>query len=228
MSLPSTRLNKNYDKTQIAYINYTLSGTYNSDLTQVSLSSNLYGYYASNQVATGILVTISSIILTGPLAYNYQLSNIITGNIYKKSITPFGVNKLYDQTTKATITLSGTQFGTTQGVVNFVAGGTSYNVNATPSNPTTVSAAVPAGVYGNAAGSSVAIKFTNGDIFAKGELKEVCLPQGTLVKAGEIKALSFGEVDKASQLTVTISIEGTLARNQWQLWVYPKENLKIN
>jgi len=63
----------------------------------------------------------------------------------------------------STITLSGTQFGTTQGVVNFVAGETSYNVNATPSNPTTVSAAVPAGVYGNAGGSSVAIKFTNGD-----------------------------------------------------------------
>lgn len=68
------------------------------------------------------------------------------------------------------------------------------------------------------------IEFSNGNIFAKDELKGICLPQGTLVNAGEIKTLSFGAVNKASKLTVTISIEGTLARNQWQLWVYPKEN----
>jgi hypothetical protein len=68
------------------------------------------------------------------------------------------------------------------------------------------------------------IKFSNGDIFAKDELKGICLPQGTLVNVGEIKALGFGAVDKASQLTISISIEGTLARNQWNLWVYPKEN----
>lgn len=68
------------------------------------------------------------------------------------------------------------------------------------------------------------IKFTNGDIFVKDELKGIYLPQGTLTNVGEIKELSFGAVDKASQLTVTISIEGTNVRNQWQLWVYPKEN----
>jgi hypothetical protein len=68
------------------------------------------------------------------------------------------------------------------------------------------------------------IKFANGDLFAKGDLMGICLPQGTLVKAGEIKALSFETIHKASQLTVTIGIEGTDARNQWQLWVYPKVN----
>jgi hypothetical protein len=84
--VPTFTINKTYDQTQLAYINYTLSGLFSSDIGLVTLSSNLYGYYASNQGGIDIPVTISSIILTGSLAYNYQIpyNNLSTsGYIYQ-------------------------------------------------------------------------------------------------------------------------------------------------
>lgn len=68
------------------------------------------------------------------------------------------------------------------------------------------------------------IKFKDGNVFAKGNFTGVCILQGTLVSIGEIKAISFEGIHKASQLTVTIGIDGTDIRNQWNIWVYPKEN----
>jgi len=97
---------KIYDQTINASIyNLSLSGIYVSDISYISISS----YTATfNDINSGInkIITISNIILNGPLSYNYYiLYNNTLGTILPKPITGSftGINKSFDSNTKATV-----------------------------------------------------------------------------------------------------------------------------
>ncbi|NBY39728.1 MAG: exo-alpha-sialidase, partial [Flavobacteriia bacterium] len=95
--VPYFTVNKTYDSTQAASIFYSLSGIFNPDLGLVSLSSSLYGLYRNKIAISNQPVDISSIVLTGPLANNYQIANYLTttGSIYSRLINIYGNNKYY-------------------------------------------------------------------------------------------------------------------------------------
>lgn len=60
---------------------------------------------------------------------------------------------------QTTLVLTGTSFGIGQGVVRFVSGATVADVLATPSNPNTISVAVPASIYALSGGSVVSVSY---------------------------------------------------------------------
>jgi hypothetical protein len=86
--------------------NYTLSNIYGND--EVDISNIFIGNYRSINVGN-YLVDISNVKLYGSLAYNYQINTILTssGNIIPKYITITGNDKIYDQTTTATVAING-------------------------------------------------------------------------------------------------------------------------
>ena len=61
------------------------------------------------------------------------------------------------------ITLTGSNFGTSQGVISFTpSGGSATTINATPTNDTSVTASIPSAIYNQSVGTSIAITFQNG------------------------------------------------------------------
>ena len=64
--------------------------------------------YRNNQVGYNIPIDISNIKLYGPLAYNYQISNFttISGLISKRYLYTIGIDKNYDRSMLATVTIS--------------------------------------------------------------------------------------------------------------------------
>ena len=104
-------VDKTYDQTTAATITGTLNGIIGSD----AVTLNGTGTFASQNVGTGIAVTSTST-LNGAQAGNYTLTQPtgLTANITAKVLTvtgAAGVNKIYDQTTAATIT------GTLSGII---------------------------------------------------------------------------------------------------------------
>jgi hypothetical protein len=104
-----TANNKTYDATTTATIaTRTLSGVTNSDV--VSLTGGT-ATFADKNVGNGKTVTVTGLSLTGANAGNYVLASTSatnTANITKATLTvsATGVNKIYDGTTNATVTLS--------------------------------------------------------------------------------------------------------------------------
>ncbi|MGO8838103.1 MAG: beta strand repeat-containing protein [Limisphaerales bacterium] len=104
-----TASNKTYDATTAATIaTRTLSGVTNSDV--VSLTGGTATFVDKN-VANGKTVIAIGLSLTGANAGNYVLASTSatnTANITKATLTvsAAGVNKVYDGTTNATVTLS--------------------------------------------------------------------------------------------------------------------------
>ena len=104
-----TANNKTYDAITAATIaTRTLSGVTNSDV--VSLTGGT-ATFADKIVGNGKTVTVTGLSLTGANAGNYVLASTSatnTANITKATLTvsATGVNKVYDGTTNATVTLS--------------------------------------------------------------------------------------------------------------------------
>src|SRR5262249_35140395 len=110
---------KVYDTTTNASVDFTgagLDGLVNGDGASVSLvTSNGVGYFADKNVGAGKPVTISGLFTTGDLDTN----SILTQPTAPASITAAplvvgatGIDKPYDGTTNATVTLSATPLGT--------------------------------------------------------------------------------------------------------------------
>ena len=81
-----------------------MSGTLNGDII------TCIGQYSDINVGNNknIYLTLSTYII----GMNYQfMSSIITANIFRRNVTAIGVNKIYDSTTTAPITLSGLVVG---------------------------------------------------------------------------------------------------------------------
>jgi hypothetical protein len=100
--------NKIYDGTTSATITRGLNGVLGSD--DVSLSGGTASF-ASKTVGTNKSVSVTGLSLSGADAANYQLASTnasTTANITARSlsVTATGVNKVYNGTTAATVTLS--------------------------------------------------------------------------------------------------------------------------
>lgn len=73
-------------------------------------------------------------------------------------------------------------------------------------------------------------KITNekGKSLSQGTFGEIRLDLGTLTDLGDI-SYQLNTIEKAEKLTVSIEVEGTEFRNEWDIWVYPAtlEEFKI-
>ena len=103
-------INKYYDTIKNAQVNFiSLSGVYFSDIPYVSLSNTYISVFDFPNV--GIRnIQISGLKLYNYLAYNYNLvslSSVITATINPRYITAKGVDKYYDGTDIALLSLSG-------------------------------------------------------------------------------------------------------------------------
>nr|BAR32695.1 hypothetical protein [uncultured Mediterranean phage uvMED] len=93
------------------------------------------------------------------------------------------------------ITITGTNFGTGQGVISFTpSGGSASTVNATPTSDTSVSAAVPSAIYNQSAGTSIGITFRNSGGLTSATTNISVSAQtsgGTIVSSGGYKYHTF-------------------------------------
>ncbi|MFP5114689.1 discoidin domain-containing protein [Bacillaceae bacterium C204] len=82
--------------------------------------------------------------------------------------------------------------------------------------------------YGPAAieNTTVSWKITNHNgVVASGEFNAVKITQGTVSSVGKIENVSFKGIEEASMLRLSLQIEGTEYKNDWDLWVYPETAL---
>jgi len=108
------------------------------------------------------------------------------------------------------LTLTGTNFLNTNLTVTFTAGGTDYDVTVTPTNGTTATVAIPAGVYGQNGGTVVTIKVTNDDSAQSNSLTKtiVALPSGgTITTSGSYRIHTFTSSDTFNTENETLSVE---------------------
>ena len=91
--------------------------------------------------------------------YNSSSSIWVATNVVSPVISAASA---IENTVAQNITLTGTSFGSGQGVISFTpSGGSASTVNAVPTNDTSVTAAIPAAIYGQSVGTSIAITFQN-------------------------------------------------------------------
>jgi len=64
------------------------------------------------------------------------------------------------------------------------------------------------------------IKYADGRELASGELPAVTVPLGSGTRLGRID-LNLAKVAAPAKLVVSLSLQGTPYRNQWDIWVYP-------
>lgn len=107
-----------------------------------SPSAGQFGY--NTTLGTGEMYTSAGWVSFPDLS---PIINSVSGGIYT--------------TVPTTLTLSGTNFGSSAGTVNFVSGATTANVSVTPASSTTISVAVPSTIYALGSGVSVVVSFTN-------------------------------------------------------------------
>jgi hypothetical protein len=107
-----TAANKIYDATTAATLNFSnaiLATILGGDAVTLNAAA-AKGTFASKTVGNGKTVSVSGLALAGTNASNYTLTSPITttANITARSltITAKGVNKIYDGTTNATVTLT--------------------------------------------------------------------------------------------------------------------------
>jgi hypothetical protein len=102
---------KAYDGTTIAALNFSnaaLVTVFGGDAVTL-ITTNAKGYFASKYVGTNIAVTVSGLTLGGSSVSNYLLMQPASkGNITPRPLVIIakGVNKVYNGTTNATVTLS--------------------------------------------------------------------------------------------------------------------------
>jgi len=71
-----------------------------------------------------------------------------------------------------------------------------------------------------------AISTSNGQSLKKGSFLQN-LPLGNCIPVGNID-FAFTEISEPKQLTVSVCIENTQVRNQWNIWVYPAQKQAIS
>ena len=108
--------NKVYDATATAVLNTssaTLVGLFNGDAVTLN-AAGATAFFASKNVGTNITVTVMGLTLSGAQNADYTLTQpTTTGNIAPATLTVAGItanNKVYDATTKATLTVEATAF----------------------------------------------------------------------------------------------------------------------
>ncbi|MGM0377938.1 MAG: sugar-binding domain-containing protein [Bacteroidota bacterium] len=62
---------------------------------------------------------------------------------------------------------------------------------------------------------------TKGELLTEGSLNKDRIARGGVVDIGDI-SFPFNQIEKAEKLKITIAIEGTKYKNEYDLWVYPK------
>ncbi len=70
--------------------------------------------------------------------------------------------------------------------------------------------------------ASWSVRGDDGRTWSTGKLRAVTIPVGSVTNLGEI-SFPLGPAQRAARLKVTVALEGTDARNDWDIWVYPKE-----
>ena len=105
LAVTATGVNKVYDATTTATVTFADDRVAGDVLTVTGAAS-----FADKNVGTGKTVTVNGIALTGTDAGNYapNTSTTTTADITQRqlTITPTGVDKIYDATTAATVTLA--------------------------------------------------------------------------------------------------------------------------
>ena len=126
-----TAANKVYDASTAATLNTTsatLVGVFNGDTVNLN-AGGATGTFASENVGTGITVTVAGLTISGAQASDYTLTQpTTTANITPAGLTVSGItaaNKVYDASTAATLnTTSATLVGVFSGdTVNLNTGG---------------------------------------------------------------------------------------------------------
>ena len=115
LTVTATGVNRVYDTTTTATV--TLSDNHLG--TDQVTDSDTAASFADKNVGTGKVVSVSGIAISGADAGNYALQNTTastTANITPAplTVTATGVNRVYDTTTTATVTLSDNHLGTDQ------------------------------------------------------------------------------------------------------------------
>ena len=91
--------------------------------------------------------------------YNSVVSNWVATNVTAPIITS---NTGIESGIASNITLNGSAFSTGQGVLSFTpSGGSASTVNVSPSSNTSLTVAVPSAIYGQSAGTVIAVTFQN-------------------------------------------------------------------
>lgn len=139
-----TAANKVYDGTTAAALTTTgsvLVGVVGGDsVTLVTTGAN--GTFADKNIGTGKTVTVAGLVIAGADAGNYALTQpTATANITARSmtVTATGVDKVYDKTTAATVTLASAQLVVGDAVdLTYVSATFSPNGNVGTSKPISV------------------------------------------------------------------------------------------
>ena len=122
----------------------------------------------------------------------YDGSDFVKVSVKFPNLT--GVSGNIYSTVSTNLTLTGTNFLTSDLVVTFTAGGTNYDVVVTPTSETEATVAVPSGVYNQGSGTSVTIKVTNSDGGESGTQSKAisALPSGgTITTSGSYRIHTF-------------------------------------
>jgi len=67
----------------------------------------------------------------------------------------------------------------------------------------------------------------NGEVIKNGSFEAQSFSVGSLNTLGTI-SLSLGQMNKAEKLTISVEVDGTGYKNQWEIWVYPSANDEEN
>ena len=67
----------------------------------------------------------------------------------------------------------------------------------------------------------------NGDVIKNGSFEAQSFSVGSLNTLGTI-SLSLEQMNKAEKLTISLEVDGTGFKNQWEIWVYPSANDEEN
>lgn len=140
-----------------------------------SPSAGQFGY--NTTLGTGEMYTSSGWVSFPEIS---PIINSISGNIYSTQST--------------TLNLTGSNFGSGAGTVNFVCGAITANVAATPSSTTSVSVATPSAITNLSSGSVVIVSFTNalGKVSNGVNSTILALPSGgTITTSGNYRIHTF-------------------------------------
>jgi hypothetical protein len=66
------------------------------------------------------------------------------------------------------------------------------------------------------------VKDVNGKIIAGGQLQQQNIPTGNGIELGNIK-VDLKNIQQATELTLELSLQSTGYKNNWRIWVYPKQ-----
>jgi hypothetical protein len=101
-------IDKPYDRTYLAYVGYTISGILFQDQGFVDICSNYLATYRTLNTGSSLNIDVNNINLYGSSAYKYiiNISSNTIGNITQKYIYSTGIDRIYDATINAQISIS--------------------------------------------------------------------------------------------------------------------------